>query len=1123
MEKFLDVLTKEENIENALKESDLSIAKVRAWYNLGEKGNEDFKNFYFGCKLLLPNGIPKKETKKIVNNDELMDEFIVLIENGITNNEAITQLKIPKFKIKNWINQGKLGNKKYVDFYNAYMIEIKKEKQLKKAKKQEKLQEKTPDSTDINLTDENSKTDVKIYKKNEKICKLCGRRLNTKTKKDICKRCLRKQYASKILLKLLKSVEPEKPFKKEDLKVLGLQNIQITDYIWTLKEFNLLTEENNKLKLKNRKDLENFIKESGIEIDEIPQKQGTVKLNKTCKTCGETLEISKFFTSDNSEDGFEDNCKECKRLIITASYLKELIKFVDYESEFSENELKPQFKNSIQLQGKIWALLDNDLIKKNFEKNTYTLTDEKTANEFLDKYYEEKNEIKDEQSIKSRDKNIKELTKKDQMDRIIKLISEGKSRTESAELVNIPIYKINHWYTEGRQGYGKDNINFYIQLKRLENNTYKIKEKEYENKSINRKIFFEKLRTGETKEESAKCAHIELSLLHEWYLKGKNSEEPYKEFYEKYVKIKNTDNENKIPKLEKTNQIGSNIAVNQMNIILEKLANGKNEKEAINEANISEDTYKYWLNRGKQEFGEIYSQFYHYVDKLKQHDNSITDYANTKNELDELLVPLDEKYEISFKSSKMNQTGIAWVNIIGKRWIYQKTHDNYPIKFSNSNIYKLYQEVKNNKLPWGIRDLSLAKPLILKNYELNPEKETEEPKKRDISSKINDPGIYAPLPEEYEITFKSSPINKTGIAWVNNPGTGKRWIYDRHVNGKLIRIDDENIYELYKKVKNANQIWGIRDYEKAKKIIDIPDDFEIPKKEKISDTSNIIPDFIDSDIYSPLPNDLSSTFNLNQPNKTGIAWVNKSGSNWRYSRQINGQPVEIVDENIYELHKKVKKLNYDWGIRDYKKARNIIKIPENYNPSNYENNLEEYSNDIYAPLPKRYLNNFNTSQPNKTGIAWVNYNGENWVYQRNINGRTIKFSNPDIKKLHDIVIKNNHIWGIINFEKAKKTIETSTNSITSEKLKPIITSKNVNVTYITKSPTKTDIIIKGIIENRDLINILNRLKPYEANIGRIITTSIKNRKVDIFIELNINNQQLRDIDKQVNDLGWKIN
>ena len=270
-------------------------------------------------------------------------------------------------------------------------------------------------------------------------------------------------------------------------------------------------------------------------------------------------------------------------------------------------------------------------------------------------------------------------------------------------------------------------------------------------------------------------------------------------------------------------------------------------------------------------------------------------------------------------------------------------------------------------------------------------------------------------------------MNQSGIAWVNKPSTGTKWYYTKQVNGELIKFIDEDIYNLYKKVKNANHIWGIRDYSRARNIINIPEDFEIPKKEKITDKSKNIPNIIDHDIYAPLPEELNFTFNSAQPNKTGIAWVNKSGSNWRYSRQLNGKPVEVIDENIYELHKKVKNLGLDWGIRDYDKAKMIIRIPKNYKPTYLEKESEPINTDIYAPLPNRYMWSFNPKQENKSGIAWVNRIGNKWVYQRNVNGKTILLKDSDIKKLHEIVIKNNHIWGIINYEKAKKVIENEIN------------------------------------------------------------------------------------------------
>lgn len=59
-------------------------------------------------------------------------------------------------------------------------------------------------------------------------------------------------------------------------------------------------------------------------------------------------------------------------------------------------------------------------------------------------------------------------------------------------------------------------------------------------------------------------------------------------------------------------------------------------------------------------------------------------------------------------------------------------------------------------------------------------------------------------------------------------------------------------------------------------------------------------------------------------NKTGIAWVNRVGNNWVYTRQINKKSVSISDPNIYNLHKKVIRQGNVWGIRDISLARKVI-------------------------------------------------------------------------------------------------------------------------------------------------------------------------------------------------------
>lgn len=1178
---FVDAIKDGDDINSALKKSDLTRAKVRAWYSLGEKDNEDYKEFYLACKILLPEGIPKKESKKIVDNDELMNEFITLIDDGKTNEEAIKLLKIPNFKVKNWINQGKLGNKKYVDFYNAYMIQINK-KELKKAKKVEKKRKKQ-EKEKIKISEELVSNSEKTLNETERACKLCGRKLHKKSKKDICKRCERKQYASKILIKLLRSVKPEIKFKRDDLKILDLSTLQITDYLWTLQEFNLITQENNKYQLKDQKTLEKFIRSSGIDPNEIETEEHTVKLSKTCKKCGKTLEISKFFTSDATEDGLEDNCKDCKKLITAARYLKEIHKFVDYENRFSEDELRTHFPDHFRLQAKIWSLVENDLAIRNFEENYYILTDKETAEEFLNKYYEEdasKQISNDAQKEEKIAKDPKDYTKEDQMKIIIKSISEGKSRKEAAEIAHIPLYKISHWYNEGRQGFGKNNINFYQQLKGLEKiNEAKNKELktrmnnvldelktgkefsqvknsdeneindwiekgkqdiepysyfyeaygemmnhlrtaeniEYEKKEINRKIFLENFKAGKTKEESAKNANIELSQIHEWYLKGKEGKEPYDEFYEKYNEIRSNNKKPEIPQIEKADLFGNQNTITQMNIILKNLGNGLDENEAVEKSNVSFNTYKYWLNRGKQKFGEIYTKFYEYADGIKTGKYKISE-TTEENKLEKILTPLPEKYEDSFKSSKMNRTGIAWVNIIGKQWVYQKNVNNNTVKLANSNIYKLYDEVMDNNLPWGIRDVSLAKSVIEGNEELNVEKTTTIKTKESHDSELIDPDIYAPLPKEYEDSFKSVPMNKSGIAWVNKTGTGTLWRYEKRLDGKTITFTDENIYELHKKVKAKNHIWGIRDYEKAKKIIGIPDTFDIPSTIKTKEEKDIK---INTEIYAPLPQKYLETF-PKQSNQTGIAWVNKIGNQFIYSRKVNGETIKITDDNIYSLHQKVLKQNQIWGIRNYTNARKFIDIPEDYTiPKETKTKETDINPDIYAPLSKEDMSKFNPNMNNKSGIAWVNKVGNNWFYQRQRNGKTIRIGDSDIHKLHEKVIKNKQVWGILDYEKARKTIEGNEIPEIEKSPQPTISSK-VNVTFLERQMSKIDVIIKGMIKNNELINVLNVFDQFEEDIKRIVTTSMDN-EVDIFIELEINATMMKALKEIVGELGWTIN
>ena len=663
----------------------------------------------------------------------------------------------------------------------------------------------------------------------------------------------------------------------------------------------------------------------------------------------------------------------------------------------------------------------------------------------------------------------------EQMEIVLEAISNGKSRKEAAELAKIPRYKILHWCNEGRNG-DKPEYTFFLrrleELDRINKTKNKMDEvlnelkngkdiyqsrffevdevnnwiekgkqnivpydyfyreydliikeqiKEYETKEINRKIFLENFKSGKTKEESAKNADIDLSVICNWYFKGQEGVKPYVDFFKACLSVKKS-KKPKIPKLIKTDSFGNKNTLMNMNKILEYLAMGKSEDEAIRYAKISKTTYKYWMNRGKQEFGELYIQFYYYVNQIK----------------------------------------------------------------------------------YGIYD------------------DGEE----DPQEKLIDPDIYAPLPIEYENAFKSSPMNQTGIAWVNMPGTGIKFSYSKSINGKKINFIEDDIYELHRIVKENNHVWGIRDYERARKIIDIPDDFVIPSKPKIMDANDNVPEEIDPDIYAPLPAEYGKQFIESKSNKTGIAWVNYVGKQWVYQRNINKNKIYFADENIYNLHQKIKENNLTWGIKDYNKASRIIDIPDDFIIPETKEEPIVISSDILSPLPEKYFSSFNPNQKNKTGIAWVNKVGNKWIYQRSVNKINIRFSEYDIHELYETVIKNKQVWGIIDFDKAKPIIESNQIEEEPQLPEPQITpepidSNTVTVNYIDKSINELDVIIKGVIDHNDLIEIFNRLKLFEKNIKRIIATPIGNN-VDIFIELEFSKYLKNTFEEKLDDLGWNI-
>ena len=241
---------------------------------------------------------------------------------------------------------------------------------------------------------------------NNKICEICGIDLNIKKfyKSDSspdgystkCKGCTRKSYATNALEKIGEYIEPDIPFKKEDLLKQVPNRMQFLDYIWTLQEFNLLKhdEKTDSYILVPEKELDSFIEKFGDKKYEIvkkdilsqPKRGSLKKVIKLCETCHQKLPISSFYKSSSTEDGFSPKCKDCSRKSHAADALIALLECVEPGILFFKEDLLNQCENRMQFLDYLWTLQEFDLLKNDEDSEKYILKSEKELDDFIKKY-----------------------------------------------------------------------------------------------------------------------------------------------------------------------------------------------------------------------------------------------------------------------------------------------------------------------------------------------------------------------------------------------------------------------------------------------------------------------------------------------------------------------------------------------------------------------------------------------------------------------------------------------------------------------------------------------------------------------------------------------------------------
>lgn len=289
-------------------------------------------------------------------------------------------------------------------------------------------------------------------------------------------------------------------------------------------------------------------------------------------------------------------------------------------------------------------------------------------------------------------------SKRHKMEIILKERKKGKSRSHCAMAASVPLQKIVHWYNEGKQGFGKDNVYFYKSMKKIEKNLkdkgkFKDEIKEF-NKliNINKRInFLEYIKNGQTRKDASKNAQIDIKLIIRWDSLGRRNINPFKSFFDEYRQARAVANENEFQAKQIIKQLTiKNIKKGKTLKQAAKIVqNGKHEKTIIN-----------WYKAGK--FGDKnHVEFYNECEK----------YLNKVIDVD-IFAPLPPKWRDYFKKLPMNKTGIAWVNRVGNNWVYSRKINSKTISISDGNLYNLHKRVIKQGHVWGIRDISLAEPII---------------------------------------------------------------------------------------------------------------------------------------------------------------------------------------------------------------------------------------------------------------------------------------------------------------------------------------------------------------------------------------------------------------------------
>ncbi len=266
-----------------------------------------------------------------------------------------------------------------------------------------------------------------LTKTNEiKTCEICGKHIDSPIfristplgPKRACSECSNKENAVLGMKKLIKIVDFNTPFKKEDLiKKIDINPSLFYYYLDILLELNLINYNGSSKEyiLEKTDELEQFFKENKIVLPEPSIEKPKVALtsendsnvslekekiikpennsktpsenHKICDICGKELDLSLFLRSRTEPDGYRKTCRSCSKKQNAARGLKKIIEYIDMDTEFTKEYLKKNFKEQFELfENYIFVLQELDLIQYDENKKTFKIENNANLQDFCSEF-----------------------------------------------------------------------------------------------------------------------------------------------------------------------------------------------------------------------------------------------------------------------------------------------------------------------------------------------------------------------------------------------------------------------------------------------------------------------------------------------------------------------------------------------------------------------------------------------------------------------------------------------------------------------------------------------------------------------------------------------------------------